>query len=167
MSKVTNNSMRNIVLTLFILCILPASALADYSCLNNSTSSFTTTLNISGSLLPISYPQNCPYGCYNATGECNNNPFDVSTMNILYLIFPIIAFVLFYFSSLLKTEDWAIHLLLIIAGLLFIMVPLGILSTSMPTQFVPVYWMMIAIIFIVVAYYILKIIARSIQAMSK
>ena len=99
----------------------------------------------------------CQFDCTNITGQCNPNPYESESF-LIYLIFPVIGFILLYISSLLKQEDWAIHLMLLIAGLIMLTVTVGLVSNFIPTPFSGVYLMMIAVSVIVIFYYVIRVV---------
>lgn len=147
----------------FILLFIPSLVLAYTNstnwCIDANVSQHISVINANTTIENVT----CPFGCNSFSGECNPNPYDVSTVSILYFMFPVISFVMLYFSSLLKKEDWPIHMLLVGTALLFITFPLGTLSESLPTSISWLYYLSIIIFFIIMFYYILKIITRSAQ----
>jgi hypothetical protein len=145
------------------LAMLTPLVLGDYACINDTYTNFSTTIAVSGNSIPISYPEYCPFNCTTATGECNPSPYDTSN-NVVFFIMPLISFILLYFTSLLKEEDWMIHILLMVAALVFLIVPMGILSSVLTAQYLGVYIFLVVIAFVIIFYYILKVIVRAFQA---
>ena len=158
--------MRKALMFLAILALMASPALADYDyCVNSSMSGhslFKTTAN--GTVLAdVVWNETCHFNCSDNTGKCNPDPYAQENLTF-YLIFPVIAFILLYFTSILKEEDWIMHIILIGAALLFLSVPLGTLSNSMPSQFTGLYYLMVTLDFVVVFYYIIKLMVRAFGA---
>jgi hypothetical protein len=152
-------------IVLLVMSVLASTASADYTCYGNS-SQFSTTVITSGNSTSIAYNETCRFGCNSLSGECNSGPFN-SSADLLYLIMPVIAFVLLYFTSMLKPEDWYMHILIIGAAMYFIVAPMGVVAEKFAGPFVGLYWMSIVIAFIVVFYYIMKVLVRAYQASAK
>lgn len=147
-----------------------------FTCLdgNISRESVFLLIDVGGNStnITLTEDQNCNNGCNNLTGECNISSFDTSYL-IIFLMFPIISFVLLYFVSILKSEDWAIHLLLIIAAIMFLVAPLGILQgmqeqasnifLGMPIG--GLYQLLLVIMIFVIFYYLLKLIVNAVKLM--
>ena len=163
MSMKRNNIMRIWAFPIMFL-LLSTAVLADYSCVNETHSLYETTLTISGTDIPISYPELCDFGCYNVTGECNPNPYSPDNF-VFVLLLPIISFILLYISTILKAEDWAIHLLLLIGALLFLVVPLGMLNNVLTGPYNGLYMALTVIVGIVIFYYVLKVLVGAINMM--
>jgi hypothetical protein len=153
-----------LIVILYILLFCNIGYAQNYTCLDANTSYFSTTITVSGSNIPITYNETCKFGCQNETGRCNPSPYDSSNF-IIYLFLPIISFILLYLSTILKEEDWAMHLLLLIGALLFLIVPVGLLSNILPSPFSGLYLLLTVIVTIVIFYYILKIIVKAVNAM--
>ena len=150
--------MKNYAIMLMALTFLSAMAItasADYTCAGN-VSNYTTSIYIASAPVPVSYNETCPYGCNVGSGECNPDPSGLGT---IYFIFPLMAIVFLYMSSLLKPEDWALHIMLHGAALVFVFVPLGFMSQSLPIY--GLYLLAIAVFVIIVLYNILRIFVRS------
>ena len=130
-------------------------------CLDANVSQHITVINSNTTTENVT----CPFGCNSLTGDCNTNPYNDSSTTQFYFLFPIISFVFLYFALNLKKEDWPIHMLLVATALLFILFPLGILSNVLPSPVAWLYYLSVIVFFIVMFYYILKIITRSVQQM--
>jgi len=147
-----------------------------FTCIDNVTSMENIFMDIdvggNSTNVTLTEYQTCNNGCNNLTGECNISSFDTSYL-IIFLMFPIISFVLLYFVSILKSEDWAIHMLLVIAAIMFLVAPLGILQgmqerASNMFLGVPLsglYQLLLVIMIIVIFYYLLKIIINAVRLM--
>ena len=139
------------------------------SCQGNGTSIWSWTwTNVSNTSqwYSISKSNTCRLGCLNITGNCKADPYDLTNMTV-FLMMPIIAFILFYFASLLKEEDWPIHILLLLSGLFFLIIPLGLISEALIGPYNGAYLLMVIIMTVVAFYYILKIIIRAFGMMTK
>ena len=158
--------MRFITSLLIFLMLFSSIGLAqNYTCLNVNISLFNLTYqNSTGQLNSFAYNKTCKFGCRDETGECNPSPYESSNF-IIYLILPFISFIMLYLSTILKAEDWAMHLLLLIGALLFLIVPIGLLSNILSSPFSGLYLLLTVIVTIVIFYYILKIIVNAINAM--
>jgi hypothetical protein len=155
---------RTILILTFLIAVSSIGYAQNYTCLDANTSYFSTTITVSGSNIPITYNETCKFGCQAETGRCNPSPYDSSNF-IIYLFLPIISFILLYLSTILKEEDWAMHLLLLIGALLFLIVPVGLLSNILPSPFSGLYLLLTVIVTIVIFYYILKIIVKAVNAL--
>jgi len=153
-----------VFLFVFLAMVSSIASADNYTCLDSNISYFETTITVSGSNIPISYNESCKFGCRDETGECNPSPYESSNF-IIYLLLPIISFILLYLSTILKAEDWAVHLLLLIGALLFLIVPIGLLSNILSSPFSGLYLLLTVIVTIVIFYYILKIIVKAVNAM--
>jgi len=155
------------LLILVMLLLLSTIGFADntvFTCLDETVSQANVTIyNATSGTILIALSENvsCPFNCTNLTGDCIVNPYTSSSLSQFYFIFPIISFILLYFAFNLKKEDWPIHMFLIAAALLFILFPLGNLANVLPSSVSWLYYLSIIIFFIVMFYYIMKIITRS------
>jgi len=116
-----NMRKKRLAITMMIsFALLSTISLADYSCMNSTTSQFSTTITVSGSNIPISYNDTCKFGCQTETGKCNPSPYDIGIMDIgvMYGLFAI--GVLFFILSW-KTENDAYRVYFFFAGLLFLL----------------------------------------------
>lgn len=165
--------MRKTLLIVVFLLMLSTSVLADYSCINDTYSQFSTTLTVSNSTIPISYDEYCPFNCTNATGECNSNPYNSSDLDFFILI--AIAIILFVIGNSLNEEDWPIHFMFLIASLILIVASLGLLvsrETAMGNvlfsgTMLYVYYFAIVILLVIIFYYIVKTALKVLYATSK
>lgn len=151
---------KSILILIFILILIPSISFAY----QNSTTWCLAT-NMSQVIANGTNSENitCNFGCNSFSGKCNSNPYEPS---VFYLIFPVIAFVFFYFSSLLKEDDWFIHIILIAAGLFFIIVPLGVLSESfLQGPLTSLYYFTLVITFIIIFYNGLRVMIKGFQGM--
>lgn len=162
-----------VAMVAFLLSFSTVAMAENYTCVDTNTSFYSTVITVSGSSIPISYNESCPGGCNNITGACNPDPY-ASSNSMILVILPLIAFILLYLSATRKEEDWAIHLLLMVAALAFLITPIGIMQASAAQEnnsllnnpLTALYTFMIVIIILVIAYYILKIIVKAVHAMS-
>lgn len=153
--------------TLMSVLAHPASATISHATCTNTTlsTSYLYVVNDTGSEVNKTTQTMCPFGCNAASGLCNPDPYSSDSTSMFYFMFPFISFILLYFSGMLKEEDWPIHLLLTASALLFILLPVGIISSALPTAISWLYWLIVSVFFIVMAYYVLKLFARSAQVL--
>jgi uncharacterized membrane protein YhdT len=108
--NLTPINLRMIISFLVSLAMLSSIGLADWNCINNSFTQYSTTLTVGSSSTPLSFPKNCTLsgGCNPATGECYPSPYGISIMDV-GLLFGIIVFALlfFYLSFKLGTTEGA------------------------------------------------------------
>ena len=118
--------MKRIILVSIILVMISTVAHAqNYTCLDNQTSQFETTLIVSGSSIPIQYNETCKFGCNDNTGRCyESNIFDIGAAVVL----SIVAFLLLFMGTRMDTSQWAIQLLLLGVSLLFLIADIGIIQ---------------------------------------
>jgi hypothetical protein len=161
---ILENSTNNMKIWALLLPALLLSAPALGDCLNANLSATLTSVYANTTWYNSTAYEECPFGCNALSGACNSSPFSPD-MSVFYLLFPLISFILLYFTSLLKEEDWFMHIILIAAAMFFIVVPMGLLAESLPIS--GLYWLSLVIAIFVVFYYVIKIITRSTEMMSK
>lgn len=150
-----------ILLSLFILPALSHPVLATIShatCSNTTLSTnYVYVVNDTGSEINKTSQTLCQFGCNANSGLCNPDPFSSDATSIFYFLFPIISFVLLYYANMLKSEDWPIHIYLTAVAFLFLVLPLGILSSALPDPVANLYQLMLVSFFIVMVYYLLRV----------
>lgn len=160
---------------LFGLLLLSIPSLATNYCPDNNTTNFTINYyNTTGGFNSFTYNTTCPNGCNNFTGDCNPSPYESSNW-ILLILLPIIAFVLLYLNSLLKREDWVIHLLLMFSALFFLITPIGVIqsmgqqtnNTYLSGTFAGLYQVTLIIFTVITFIYMLKLVITSIRVFGK
>lgn len=151
--------MKYTLIALFVTLLLGGVSLA-FAYPNNTAICLDENMSqvfVNGS---ISANNTCNWKCNSFSGECNPTPYD---LGILWLFFPMVSAVMLYFASLLKEEDWHIHIFLIGVAMFTLIMPLGFMSEAYPVG--GLYQLFTVLGFIVVFYYILKVIIRSTQLM--
>jgi len=112
--------MKKILLTALVLIALFSTVgLADYTCSNSTTSHFTTTINVNGNLVPVSYDETCNFNCKTESGKCNPSPYDINfvDVSVMFIVFAIgLAF--FYIHGKVGNEGF--KLLYFMVGLMFL-----------------------------------------------
>jgi len=110
---------RILLIALVCVALFSSVGLASYSCLNETTSQFTTTITVSGSSIPIAYNETCKFNCKAETGECNPSPYDMNfvDVSVMFIVFAIgLAF--FYIHG--KVGNEAFRLMYFLIGLMFL-----------------------------------------------
>lgn len=108
-----------ILLTLVLVALFSTVGLADHTCSNSTTSHFTTTINVNGNLVPVSYDETCNFGCKTETGKCIPSPYEDWWINVsvMFIVFAIgLAF--FYIHG--KVGNEAFKLMYFMIGLMFL-----------------------------------------------
>lgn len=105
----TPKNLRMLISFLISLALFSSIGLANnYTCMDATTSFFSTLITVSGSSIPISYNETCKFGCQSESGKCKASPYDINIMDV-GLLFGMIVFALlfFYLSFKLGTSEGA------------------------------------------------------------
>lgn len=155
-----------IAMLISLFTLTPSIATISYTTCENTTMSthFSYIVNDTGNEVNKTSQTLCPFGCNANSGLCNPDPYSSDATASFYFIFPLVAFVLIYFASTLDKADWMIHILLIASSILLLVVPFGILSDAINASFGYPYVLMWFVFFIVLFYYIIKVIITAFKA---
>jgi len=153
-----------VIIVLIFLSLFPSISLAqNYTCLDENTSYFSTTIIVSSSSIPISYNETCKFECNSQTGRCNPSPYDIGIMDIA-IMYGIFAIAVLFFILSWKTETDAFKIYYFFAGLLFLLATLliminyiNLLNKATSLGFVEdmLWWVLIAYTFSIAILFVL------------
>jgi len=115
-----------ITFILIFLAIFSSIGLADWNCLNDTHSQYSTTITVGSSNVPVSFPKRCPFNCKNETGECNPSPYEINMMD-LGILFGVITITIILFILSFKVEQEGFKIFYFLVGLVFLLAVLLII----------------------------------------
>jgi hypothetical protein len=150
---------------LIFLALFSSVGLADWNCLNNTFSQYSTTLTVGSSSVPLSYPKNCTLsgGCNPTTGICYPSPYDISIMD-LGILFGVITITIILFVLSFKVEQEGFKIFYFLVGLVFLLAVLliiinyiSIMNKESSLGFIAdmLWYILVALVFTVVVIFIL------------
>lgn len=112
----------------FLLVISTVAMAEEYTCIDDSTSQYETTIIVSGSGIPITYNETCKFGCNTASGKCDADPYEDNT-GLIGITFSLFALgVILILLSFRVDQDGFKHfyyfsgLLFLLAGLVTVQI---------------------------------------------